>query len=171
MGAFSCTEGAKHGVAIGKYKYWISKKGLTKIKGWAKDGLTDIQIATNMNISSATLYKWKNTYTEIVEAIKEGREKPVSNLENAMYSAAVGGVIQVRKGMKVKEVYYDDEGHRCEREKVETYVEDNYIRPDTTAGIFLLKHWAKGYTTDPMQLELKKKELQLKEKQIDSKEW
>ena len=39
---------------------WLTDEGLILIEGWARDGLTDEQIAENMGISRTTLYNWKN---------------------------------------------------------------------------------------------------------------
>lgn len=47
-------------MAKGKYEYWLTPEGLLKLEGWARDGLTDEQIAHNMGISRSTLNKWKN---------------------------------------------------------------------------------------------------------------
>ena len=57
--------------ARGKYHEWLTKEGLTLIEGWARDGLTDEQIAKNMCISPSTLYEWKKKYSEISESLKE----------------------------------------------------------------------------------------------------
>lgn len=46
-----------------KYKEWLTKEGLIKIEGWARDGLTDEQIAHNIGISRKTLADWKNKYS------------------------------------------------------------------------------------------------------------
>lgn len=43
------------------------------MEGWARDGLTDEQIAQNIGITTTTLYVWKNKYSEISEALKRGR--------------------------------------------------------------------------------------------------
>lgn len=47
---------------MAKYTEWISEEGLIKIGGWAKDGLTDEQIAQNIGISRSTLNEWKNDF-------------------------------------------------------------------------------------------------------------
>ena len=39
-------------MANGKYQEWLEPEGLLKIEGWARDGLTDEQIAHNMCISN-----------------------------------------------------------------------------------------------------------------------
>ena len=35
-------------MAKGKYEYWLTQEGLLELEGWARDGLTDEQIAYNM---------------------------------------------------------------------------------------------------------------------------
>ena len=52
-------------MAKGKYEYWLTPEGLLKLEGWARDGLTDEQIAHNMGINIATLYRWKEKYCDI----------------------------------------------------------------------------------------------------------
>ncbi|MFT8514817.1 MAG: helix-turn-helix domain-containing protein, partial [Lacticaseibacillus paracasei] len=61
-------------MANGKYKEWITKEGLLKLQGWARDGLTDEQIAHNVGIRRPTLYAWKNKYPDISDALKRGKE-------------------------------------------------------------------------------------------------
>ena len=60
-------------MAKGKYEYWLTEEGLLLLEGWARDGLTDEQIAHNIGISTSTLNNWKNKYVEILESLK--REK------------------------------------------------------------------------------------------------
>lgn len=43
------------GGAKGKYTEWLTDEGLVKIEGWARDGLTNEQIAQNMGITRETL--------------------------------------------------------------------------------------------------------------------
>ena len=44
------------------------------LEGWARDGLTDEQIAKNMGISAKTLWDWKNKHSNICNALKKGKE-------------------------------------------------------------------------------------------------
>ncbi len=44
-------------MAKGKYEKWITPEGLLLLEGWARDGLTDEQIAHNMGITTSTLMK------------------------------------------------------------------------------------------------------------------
>lgn len=60
-------------MAKGKYHEWLEPDGLVLLKGWARDGLKDAQIAHNMGITTKTLYEWKRTYSDICEALKGAR--------------------------------------------------------------------------------------------------
>lgn len=77
-------------MAHGKYQEWITKEGLLKLEGWARDGLTDEQIAYNVGISTSTLYNWKRLHVEILEALKRGKVVVDRQVENALFKRAVG---------------------------------------------------------------------------------
>lgn len=75
---------------MAKYEYWLTSEGLLKLEAWARDGLTDEQIAQNMDIDSATLYRWKKRYCEICESLKRGKEIVDIQVENALLKRALG---------------------------------------------------------------------------------
>jgi hypothetical protein len=78
-------------VAKGKYQKWLEPESLILLEGWARDGLTDEEIAKNMGITAKTLYEWKNKYSEICEALKKGKEFADYQIENALYDSALNG--------------------------------------------------------------------------------
>ena len=78
-------------MAKGKYEYWLTDDGLTLLEGWARDGLTDEQIAHNMGISARTLYEWKEKYPQISQSLKKGKEVVDFEVENALLQAAIEG--------------------------------------------------------------------------------
>ena len=67
---FGRKEGVNLWMAKGKYQEWLTEEGLLQLESWARDGLTDEQIAHNMGICVATLYNWKSKYLEILESLK-----------------------------------------------------------------------------------------------------
>ena len=64
---------------------------MTLLEGWARDGLTDEQIAHNARITATTLYDWKKKYPEISEALKKGKEVVDFEVENALLKTALSG--------------------------------------------------------------------------------
>lgn len=78
-------------MAKGKYQRWLEPDGLTLLEGWARDGLTDEQIAKNCGCNAGTLYEWKKKYPEISEALKKGKEVVDYEVENALLQSARDG--------------------------------------------------------------------------------
>ena len=78
-------------MAKGKYEYWLTDDGLTLLGGWARDGLTDEQIAYNIGITTKTLYEWKKRYGGICKALKKGKEVEDFEVENALVKKALSG--------------------------------------------------------------------------------
>ena len=74
-----------------KYLYWLSPQGLSLIRGWARDGLTDDEIAHNMGISRSTLYEWRKKYSDISDTLKEGKDSADYEIENALFNSAKSG--------------------------------------------------------------------------------
>ena len=66
------------------------KDRLIEVEGCARDGLTDEQIAKNLGINIATLYRYKNDYCEFCEALKRGKEVVDREVENALLKRALG---------------------------------------------------------------------------------
>lgn len=77
-------------MANGKYGKWLEPEGLLKIEGWARDGLTEEQIAENMGISRSTLGEWKKKYSDISDTLKKGKEIADCKVENALLKRALG---------------------------------------------------------------------------------
>mgnify|MGYP000636509530 FL=1 len=77
--------------AKGKYADWITPEGLLKIEGWARDGLTDKQIAHNIGISHATLYEWKKQFPELSDTLKKSKDVVDRMVENALFKNAIEG--------------------------------------------------------------------------------
>lgn len=111
-------------MAKGKYEYWLTPEGLLQLEGWARDGLTDEQIAGNMGIRRETLYAWCKKYSNISNTLKKGKEVVDRQVENALLKRALG--------------YHYDEATM--ENGIETKRVTKEVIPDTTAQIFWLKN-------------------------------
>ena len=78
-------------MAKGKYQKWLLKENLLLLEGWARDGLTDEQIAKNIGITLSTFYEWKKKYSDFSESLKKGKEVVDYEVENALLSSALEG--------------------------------------------------------------------------------
>lgn len=143
---------------------------LDKIKEWAANGLTIAQIAKNLGMARSTLNRYKSLLPVIEDTVKNARIDAVKTLENTMFTSATGYTRKVKKYQKVKRVIYENGKKAEEWEEMVEYEEEQYYPPDNTAGIFLLKNWGK-YSNEPLNINIRQKELELKEKQLDANSW
>lgn len=136
-------------MAKGKYQAWLTEEGQTRLRDWARNGLTDEQIAKNMGIATGTLYEWKKKYPEIDEALKKGKEVVDAEVENSLHRRAMGFKEIVKKAFKVKKIDFDELGKKIsEHEEIVLADEEVYVPPDTTAAIFWLKNRRPGSWRD-----------------------
>ena len=116
----------------GRYQEWLEPDGLLKIKGWARDGLTNLEIAKNMGVSDSTFNEWQRKFPQIPETIKEGRAPVIVDVEDTFYTKKLKGYFIEEE---VVEVTKHPNGDKTEHRKKMK----RWIPPDTTAIIFYLK--------------------------------
>ena len=118
-------------MANGKFQEWLEEDNLKKLEAWARDGLTDEQIANNIGISARTLYHWKNKHVQIFQSLKRGKEVVDIEVENALLKRALGYDYE-----EYKEVQRVVDGKKY-HEKI---MMKRHCPPDVTAQIFWLKN-------------------------------
>lgn len=145
---------------------------LDKVTEMSKNGYNKTEIARHYGITRQTLYAYELSAPEISEAIKRGRRVVVNDIKAAMLKRAKGFQYEEKKVI-TERIEYEDGELIIPARKVRTEVTTKTALPDTAAGLVLLQHWAKdeGWSRDPQSLELKKKELELKEKRAESEAW
>lgn len=119
---------------------WLTPDGLTRVKGWARDGLTDKQIAKNMGIGYSTFKEWLNLFPALSAAIKEGKAPVDIEVENALLNSALGHTVKIRKPIKLRTKKTLRDKGTIEEERIEYAEEEVYIPPQTAAQIFWLKN-------------------------------
>lgn len=120
-------------MAKSKYDSHVKDK-LVLVTSWARNGLTDIQIAHNLGISEDTFYTYKNKYTEFSEALKKGKEVIDFEVENALLKRALGYTFEE----VTKESVFNKKTGKYELIVTKTVTKE--VQPDTTAQIFWLKN-------------------------------
>lgn len=112
------------------------------VEGWARDGLTDAQIAHNIDITPQTLCEWKRRFASFASAIKKGRMPVDVQVENALIKRALGYECE-EVTEEIEETptgKYDEQGKPIVRKKKHIKRSKRYIPPDTAAMIFWLKN-------------------------------
>ena len=122
---------------------WITDDGLVLVQGWARDGLTDEQIAKNIGIAVRTYYEWKERFPQFRQAIKKGKAPVDIEVENALLKRALG---------------YEYEETITEIEEVAEGRQKKHIRrirkhmpPDVGAIVFWLKNRKPGKWRDKIE--------------------
>lgn len=118
----------------GLYKEWLEADNLILLEGWARDGLTDEQIAHNIGINKSTYYAWKAKYKDFSDAVKRGKEVVDILVENALLKSAMG----YKFDEVVKERIYNPETGESEIVEVKRTTKD--VAPNSTSLIFWLKN-------------------------------
>lgn len=113
---------------MAKINEWLEEDKLVLIEGWARDGLSNEQIAKNIGINECTIYDWKKKEPKISNALKKGKEVADYEVENALYKKALGYTVEI------KEQKVDKDG--C----VHDTTREVHIPADTLAQIYWLKN-------------------------------
>ena len=139
---------------IAKYTYWLTEEGLLLIEGWARDGLTDKQIAQNIGINEATLCRWKKEHLQIMQVLKKGKEVVDRQVENALHKNATG-------------FYYDEEVVTNAGDVVTV---KKYSKPNVTAGIFWIKNRNPEKWRDKQEIEQTNRTIEVRVGEWDADE-
>lgn len=178
-----CDE-AKNEIRAGRRSLYEThvKPYLDDITEWRKD-LTEAQIAKRLGIGKTAFGNYKKTYVELAEALKKGERDLVSEMRSALVKKALGFHYTETKTITEEVRWSDDLWERLieagftpaeiKRSRlIRTEVSEKYAAPDVAAINLGLKNYDKNnWANDPQTLELKKKELELREKQIENNSW
>lgn len=150
-------------MAKGKYHKWLTPEGLLLLQGWARDGLSEEQIAGNMGIRRSTLNEWKNRFPVISDTIREGKDVADRNVENALYKRAIG--------YKYTEVTRE-RGPDGKKVRIVT----KHERPDVNAQMHWLRNrkperWRQLSPYEKEKLENDKRNTDLRERDLDRHNW
>lgn len=73
-------------MAHAEYKKWLEPDNLTKLRSWARDGLTNEQIAKKIGVKRQTFQRWLSTYSDMSDALKKGKEIVDAEIEDSFIS-------------------------------------------------------------------------------------
>ena len=129
---------------------------IEEIRNLKSQGATDTQIMKALNVSRATFYKYVKECPELAEALEDGKIKVVDDLVGELYRKAMPHTLTTTKTL-------EKNGELT----TETTIKE--LDGDTASIIFLLKNYdSEHWTNEPKRVELKMKELELKEKAMDN---
>ena len=121
----------------GIYEDWLTEDGLLQIQGWARDGLTNEQIAHNIGVTGRAFTDWVRRFPSLSSALKKGKAPVDIEVENALLKRALGYDIE-ETITEIEEIPLKD-GQSVKTKKHIRKVK-RHIPPDVTAQIFWLKN-------------------------------
>lgn len=124
---------------MAKSKWPQVKDRLELVQKWARDGLSEEQIAKNLGISKTTLNLYKQQHPNFLNSIKKGREPFIAEVENALAKRALGFEYEENK------TYIKQEDSKTTRY---TETTTKYYPPDVAACSILLKNKDRGNWSD-----------------------
>ncbi|MGC6553265.1 helix-turn-helix domain-containing protein [Streptococcus sp. VTCC 12905] len=137
-----------------KYQDWLTEDGLTLMGGWARSGLSEEQIASNMGIARSTLNEWKKKHSDISDTLKKNKEVADMQVENALFENA--------KGFYYKEDVVTNQGDVVTLTK--------YSKPNVTAQIFWVKNRMPDKWRDKQEIEQTTRTIEIKVGEWDADE-
>jgi len=108
------------------FLFWSAQEGLTLVSAWARQGLSQAELARRMGVRAATLAKWRLKSPALDAAVIHGRDWADAAVEQALLRRALGFTIteisseETSTGTKVKS-------------------SEKYIPPDLSAQLAWLK--------------------------------
>ena len=172
-----------------KSKYETNvKPRFDEIKQWAENGMSERDIAGNLDVHYSTFIGYKSEFSELNELLKKSRKNPVEEIKSAMLKRAKGFQYIEKKVVKQYIEFPDDLREQIEGKGIDlsfhatpqlvrTEETLKTIPPDVGAGLVLLQHWDKNddgstkWSRDPAKLELQREELELKRLKTEEEFW
>lgn len=122
-----------------KYEALGIAKRLESIEGWAKEGLTDKELAEKLGVSRQTIFAWKGKYPEFSKALETGATEANGEILNSAFRQACGYTITVKEVIKTKTERIDPTTGRLIREEIPQVVEyEKYFEPNPQMTRFML---------------------------------
>ena len=151
--------------AKSKYDSMI-KPYLEEINKKIREGITEEGICKALGISVASLNNYKKNHPELIEALSKNKGADVlQDLINDGIKAAKGYFVEE----ETTTIVFDKDGNP----KKSKVVNKRWIPANATLNIFYVKNFGKqeGFTSDPLDYELKKAKAELDEEMAKAKNW
>ena len=116
-----------------KYPVWLEPDGLSRLEGWAREGLSDRQIARQIGCAPSTLRTWMERYPPIFNALLKGRDELCRKVEDALLKRALGYQYQ-----ETTIEFSTDPKTGLKKETSKTVIKE--AQPSTAAQFFWLKN-------------------------------
>lgn len=107
-------------------------------------GATDKELADFFEVAESTINLWKINHPQFSESIRNGKMVADMEVASRLFDSTGDRELTEKKAVKLKEVFWDENGKRCERETVELVDETRVVPGDVRAQ----QHWLNNRKPD-----------------------
>lgn len=139
-----------------------------------EDGKTDKEIAKKLDVSYASYKNYKAKNLDIKAIYDEVKETRNAEVERSLFKLCTGYSYYEEVPTKIKEeVIVDEENNiAVTKERVVISKVKKYKGPELAAQKYWLNNKKKAqWKEDPSKIDIEKKKVKIKEKEVDQKEW
>lgn len=116
-------------------------------------GATNAELAAFFGVSKSTVIAWKKSHSAFNDALLRGKKIADMEVAHSLYQATLDRIVTTRQAIKCKEVYYDENGKRVEKERIEIINVEKHVPADFRSQQFWLrsrnpKMWSGKYDDD-----------------------
>ena len=125
-------------------------------EGYARNGLSDLQIANNLGVKKTAFYTYQTRYPDFAAAVKKGRRPVDIEVENALLKRALGFEYEEKTTeVDVLSVINEDGSISETPTPSKIRITKRYVPPDVGAIAFWLKNRKSSDWKDKREMELK----------------
>lgn len=148
-----------------KYEDFV-KPRLLEVGAWARNGMTEKEMAKKLGVAYSTFRKYKKEHSALLGTLQENKEIVDIKVENALLKRALGYTtveITEEKEFNEKTNQYDN---------VKSKEITREVKPDVNAIEFWLKNRKRQqWSSNPQMVEIKKEEVEIRRKESESRVW
>jgi|GEM_PF-349061 len=103
-------------------------------------GAIDRDLGAFFEVTRETIVHWKKNHPAFKEAVQRGKKAADMEVAASLYQNTIDRIITTRQAIKCKEVYYDDNGKRVEKERIEVVAVEKHVPADFRCQQFWLRN-------------------------------
>lgn len=151
----------------------IIKDNLKQVKSMLEGGKTDKEIAKALGISYASYKNYKAKNLDLKAIYEEVKETRNAEVENSLFKLCTGYNYYEEVPTKIKEEVVDEESNVVVvKERVVVSKVKKYKGPELAAQKYWLNNKKKAqWKEDPSKIDIEKKKVKIKEKEVNQREW
>jgi hypothetical protein len=90
-------------------------------------GAIDRDLGSFFGVTRETIVNWKKSKPDFGEAVARGKRAADMEVAESLYRATIDRVVTTKQAIKCKEVYYDENGKRVEKERIEVVEVEKHV--------------------------------------------